>query len=95
MAFFWEVVIIGKRSYGYLYNRRADIKLKYVLYKLHGKIFVTWSRTHASIRIVFVQMLYYQFITSRENIIELVIYVKLKDRKRSLSGKNDDNALWH
>ena len=25
----------------------------------------------------------------------LVIYVKLKDRKRSLSRKNDHNALWH
>jgi len=23
------------------------------------------------------------------------VYVKLKDRKRSLSGKNDHNALWH
>ena len=25
----------------------------------------------------------------------LNIYVKLKDRKRSLSAKNDHNALWH
>jgi hypothetical protein len=24
-----------------------------------------------------------------------MIPVKLKDRKRSLSGKNDHNALWH
>jgi len=23
------------------------------------------------------------------------IFVRLKDRKRSLSGKNDHNALWH
>jgi len=23
------------------------------------------------------------------------LYVKLKVRKRSLSGKNDHNALWH
>jgi len=23
------------------------------------------------------------------------IYVKLKDRKRPLSGKKDHNALWH
>ena len=23
------------------------------------------------------------------------VYVKLKDRKRSLSGKKDHNALWH
>jgi len=25
----------------------------------------------------------------------IYIYVKLKDQKRSLSGKNDHNALWH
>jgi len=24
-----------------------------------------------------------------------IIYVKLKDGKRSLSGKNNQNALWH
>jgi len=23
------------------------------------------------------------------------VYIKLKDRKRSLSRKNDHNALWH
>ena len=25
----------------------------------------------------------------------MIVYVKLKDRKRSLSRKNDHNALWH
>ena len=25
----------------------------------------------------------------------IIVYVKLKDRKRSLSGKNNHNALWH
>jgi len=35
------------------------------------------------------------FILLRQDIPEFRIYVKLKDRKRSLSRKNDHNALWH
>jgi len=30
-----------------------------------------------------------------DNFVYMYIYVKLKDWKRSLSGKNDHNALWH
>jgi len=29
------------------------------------------------------------------NIQYVYIYVKFKDRKPSMSGKNDHNALWH
>ena len=36
------------------------------------------------------------FLTLRKKIIEvLYMCVKLKHRKRWLSGKNDHNALWH
>jgi len=29
------------------------------------------------------------------NVNTIYLYGKLKDRKRSLSGKNDHNTLWH
>jgi hypothetical protein len=28
-------------------------------------------------------------------VVVVDVYVKLKDRKRSWSGKNNHNALWH
>jgi hypothetical protein len=34
-------------------------------------------------------------IYSLGSIFFINVYVKLEDRKRSLSGKNDHNALWH
>ena len=35
------------------------------------------------------------FIVKCVEILYIKTYVTIKDKKRSLSGKNDHNALWH